>query len=140
MSCCRHHGRRGNGQESLDYHSTASAAAQATSSGGASGGNTVRGLRVPRTRTVLKWVLALLIGVATGFVGFLLSLCVANLNGVRFQLVFRYLPASTVGSFLLYAMSNLVLVGLACCVVVYFGPAAAGSGIPSRRAVNWSTE
>ena len=133
MSCCRHHGRRGNGQESLDYHSTASAAAQATSSGGASGGNTVRGLRVPRTRTVLKWVLALLIGVATGFVGFLLSLCVANLNGVRFQLVFRYLPASTVGSFLLYAMSNLVLVGLACCVVVYFGPAAAGSGIPDVK-------
>ncbi|KAL0909920.1 hypothetical protein M5K25_020830 [Dendrobium thyrsiflorum] len=84
---------------------------------------------------VLKWTLALLIGLATGTVGFFNNLAVENIAGFKFVLTnnlmleHRYLLA-----FVAYASCNLVLAAAAAALCAYVAPAAAGSGIPEVKA------
>lgn len=84
---------------------------------------------------VLKWALALLIGLATGLVGFFNNLAVENIAGFKLLLTSnlmlkdRYLAA-----FLAYSGCNLVLAAAAAAICAYIAPAAAGSGIPEVKA------
>ncbi|CAN6458292.1 unnamed protein product [Victoria cruziana] len=84
---------------------------------------------------VLKWTLALLIGLGTGLVGFFNNLAVENIAGFKLlitnnlMLQERYLLA-----FFVYAGCNLVLAALAAAICAYIAPAAAGSGIPEVKA------
>lgn len=84
---------------------------------------------------VLKWTLALLIGLSTGLVGFFNNLAVENIAGFKFLLTSnlmikqRYYQA-----FAAYAGCNVVLAIAAAALCAYIAPAAAGSGIPEVKA------
>ncbi|XP_020588022.1 chloride channel protein CLC-c isoform X2 [Phalaenopsis equestris] len=84
---------------------------------------------------ILKWTLALLIGLATGIVGFFNNLAIENIAGFKFVLTNnlmleqRYLLA-----FVAYAGCNVVLAAAAAALCAYVAPAAAGSGIPEVKA------
>ncbi|XP_010274995.1 PREDICTED: chloride channel protein CLC-c [Nelumbo nucifera] len=84
---------------------------------------------------VLKWTLALLIGLATGLVGFFNNLGVENIAGFKLLLTNdlmlkdRYFKA-----FLAFAGCNLGLAVAAAVLCAYIAPAAAGSGIPEVKA------
>ncbi|XP_042468328.1 chloride channel protein CLC-c-like [Zingiber officinale] len=84
---------------------------------------------------VLKWALALLIGLATGLVGFFNNLAVENIAGFKllltsnFMLKHRYHAA-----FVVYAGCNLILAAATAALCAYVAPAAAGSGIPEVKA------
>ncbi|CAN6475479.1 unnamed protein product [Victoria cruziana] len=84
---------------------------------------------------VLKWTLALLIGLSTGLVGFFNNLAVENIAGFKLlmtsnlMLENRYLLA-----FFAYSGCNLVLAAFAATICAYIAPAAAGSGIPEVKA------
>ncbi|WOL12689.1 chloride channel protein CLC-c [Canna indica] len=84
---------------------------------------------------VLKWTLALLIGLATGFVGFFNNLAVENIAGFKLLLTstlmleHRYITA-----FLTYGGINVVLAAASAALCAYVAPAAAGSGIPEVKA------
>ncbi|XP_072998583.1 chloride channel protein CLC-c-like [Typha latifolia] len=84
---------------------------------------------------VLKWTLALLIGLGTGLVGFFNNIAVENIAG------FKLLSTSNLmlknrfkEAFVVYAGSNLVLAAAAAALCAYVAPAAAGSGIPEVKA------
>ncbi|KAG0492241.1 hypothetical protein HPP92_005639 [Vanilla planifolia] len=84
---------------------------------------------------VLKWTLALLIGLATGIVGFFNNMAVENIAGFKLlqtsdlMLERRYFQA-----FVSYAGCNLILAAAASALCAYIAPAAAGSGIPEVKA------
>ncbi|XP_068652717.1 chloride channel protein CLC-c-like [Aristolochia californica] len=84
---------------------------------------------------VLKWTLALLIGLATGLVGFFNNLAVENIAGFKLLLTNglmlkeRYYEA-----FITYAGCNVLLAACAAALCAYIAPAAAGSGIPEVKA------
>ncbi|ONK77356.1 uncharacterized protein A4U43_C02F5680 [Asparagus officinalis] len=84
---------------------------------------------------VLKWTLALLIGLGTGLVGFFNNLAVENIAGFKLLLTsnlmldHRYLLA-----FGVFAGCNLILAAAAAAICAYIAPAAAGSGIPEVKA------
>ncbi|XP_020405994.1 chloride channel protein CLC-c isoform X1 [Zea mays] len=84
---------------------------------------------------VLKWVLALLVGVVVGLVGFFSNIAVENIAGFKLLLTGdlmlqnRYLAA-----FELYIGCNAVLAAAAAALCAYVAPAAAGSGIPEVKA------
>ncbi|KAI4367394.1 hypothetical protein MLD38_023136 [Melastoma candidum] len=83
----------------------------------------------------LKWTLALLIGLATGLVGFFNNISVENIAGFKLLLTnnlmskHRYYEA-----FAAYAGCNMVLAVMAAALCAYIAPAAAGSGIPEVKA------
>ncbi|KAK6915865.1 CBS domain [Dillenia turbinata] len=84
---------------------------------------------------VLKWTLALCIGLGTGFVGVLNNLAVENIAG--FKLLYTsnlMLEEKYYQAFVLYAGTNLVLAIIAAALCAYIAPAAAGSGIPEVKA------
>ncbi|XP_057446487.1 chloride channel protein CLC-c-like isoform X2 [Lotus japonicus] len=84
---------------------------------------------------VLKWALALLIGLGTGLVGWFNNVSVENIAGFKLVLTTnlmskqRYLDA-----FLAYAGLNIVLAAAASALCAFIAPAAAGSGIPEVKA------
>ncbi|XP_042382838.1 chloride channel protein CLC-c-like [Zingiber officinale] len=84
---------------------------------------------------VLKWTLALMIGLATGLVGFFNNLAVENIAGFKLLLTsnlmleHRYLTA-----FFAYGGINVILAAAAATLCAYVAPAAAGSGIPEVKA------
>ncbi|WOL11914.1 chloride channel protein CLC-c [Canna indica] len=83
----------------------------------------------------LKWTLALLIGLATGLVGFFNNIAVENIAGFKLLLTsnlmleHRYFTA-----FLAFGGINLILAASAATLCAYIAPAAAGSGIPEVKA------
>ncbi|KAK4758382.1 hypothetical protein SAY87_019683 [Trapa incisa] len=84
---------------------------------------------------VLKWTLALLIGLATGFVGFFNNLAVENLAGFKFLLTNNLmLKEKFYLAFATYASCNVVLAVIAATLCAYIAPSAAGSGIPEVKA------
>ncbi|CAD6235684.1 unnamed protein product [Miscanthus lutarioriparius] len=84
---------------------------------------------------VLKWVLALFVGVVVGLVGFFSNIAVENIAGFKLLLTGdlmlenRYLAA-----FVLYIGCNAMLAAAAAALCAYIAPAAAGSGIPEVKA------
>ncbi|XP_043698325.1 chloride channel protein CLC-c-like [Telopea speciosissima] len=84
---------------------------------------------------VLKWTLALLIGLGTGLVGFFNNLAVENIAGFKLLLTNNLLlDKKYVKAFLAFAGSNVVLAAFAAALCAYIAPAAAGSGIPEVKA------
>ncbi|EHA8589746.1 chloride channel protein CLC-c [Cocos nucifera] len=84
---------------------------------------------------VLKWTLALLIGLATGLVGFFNNLAVENIAGFKLLLTSNLmLEHRFFAAFLAYSGCNLVLAAAAAAICAYIAPAAAGSGIPEVKA------
>ncbi|XP_077231549.1 chloride channel C isoform X2 [Tasmannia lanceolata] len=84
---------------------------------------------------VLKWTLALLIGLATGLVGFFNNLAVENIAGFKLLLTSNLmLRARYYQAFFAYGGCNLVLAFAAVALCAYIAPAAAGSGIPEVKA------
>ncbi|XP_071698585.1 chloride channel protein CLC-c-like [Rutidosis leptorrhynchoides] len=84
---------------------------------------------------VLKWGLALCIGLCTGLVGFFNNLAVENIAGFKFLLTSKLmLNQNYYLAFVTLAGTNLVLAVSAGVLCAYIAPAAAGSGIPEVKA------
>ncbi|XP_057493763.1 chloride channel protein CLC-c isoform X1 [Actinidia eriantha] len=84
---------------------------------------------------VLKWTLALLIGLSTGIVGFFNNLGVENIAGFKLLLTSNLmLRERYYQAFAAYAGCNMVLAIAAAALCAYIAPAAAGSGIPEVKA------
>jgi chloride channel 7 len=84
---------------------------------------------------VLKWTLALLIGLGTGVVGFFNNLAVENIAGFKLLLTSNLmLKHKFISAFAAFAGCNLVLAFCAAVLCAYIAPAAAGSGIPEVKA------
>ncbi|KAL3724216.1 hypothetical protein ACJRO7_036260 [Eucalyptus globulus] len=84
---------------------------------------------------VLKWTLALLIGLGTGLVGFFSNIAVENIAGFKFLLANNLmLKERYYQAFVAYASCNIVLAVAAGALCAYIAPAAAGSGIPEVKA------
>mmetsp|Transcript_11530 Transcript_11530/g.32699 ORF Transcript_11530/g.32699 Transcript_11530/m.32699 type:complete len:826 (+) Transcript_11530:309-2786(+) len=82
----------------------------------------------------LKWVLCLVTAVIVAAFGIIVNFCVENLAGTKFVYTFSIMEDSYFLSFCVYACFNCLLVLCASTLVVYWGPAAAGSGIPDVKA------
>eukprot|EP00803_Ostreobium_quekettii_P009051 evm.model.scf_1646.2 EVM.evm.TU.scf_1646.2 scf_1646:9021-11405(-) len=86
-------------------------------------------------RLGLKWTLCLLVGAITAILAFSVNFSVENLAGAKFWLVLRWMQnGATFWSYVAYLFINCSLVAFSSAVVVYYGPAAAGSGIPDVKA------
>lgn len=84
---------------------------------------------------VLKWTLALLIGLTTGLVGFFNNLAVENLAGFKLLLTGNLmLKERYYEAFIAFAGCNLAFAVAAAVLCAYVAPAAAGSGIPEVKA------
>ncbi|KAJ6844711.1 chloride channel protein CLC-c-like [Iris pallida] len=84
---------------------------------------------------VLKWTLALLIGLGTGLVGFFNNLAVENIAGFKLLLTSELMLQDRYFlGFVMFAGCNLVLAATAAALCAYIAPAAAGSGIPEVKA------
>ncbi|XP_020086151.1 chloride channel protein CLC-c [Ananas comosus] len=84
---------------------------------------------------ILKWTLALLIGLATGLVGFFNNIAVENIAGFKLLLTSNLmLKDKYQEAFAVYAGCNLILAAAAAALCAYVAPAAAGSGIPEVKA------
>ena len=84
--------------------------------------------------TVMKWFIALAIGVLTAVSAFVLNLCVENGAALKFGVTLWAMRYSYFLSFLLYLIFNIIFVACAAVLVTYMAPAAAGSGIPDVKA------
>ncbi|KAH7681413.1 chloride channel 7 protein [Dioscorea alata] len=83
----------------------------------------------------LKWTLALLIGLATGLVGFFNNLAVENIAGFKLLLTSNFmLEQRFFEAFVVFAGCNLILAAGAALLCAYVAPSAAGSGIPEVKA------
>lgn len=84
---------------------------------------------------VLKWTLALLIGLLTGLVGFFNNLAVENIAGFKFLLTSKLMiNQNYYQAFATFAGINVFLGVCAAALCAYIAPAAAGSGIPEVKA------
>ncbi|XWS11548.1 hypothetical protein CRYUN_Cryun37aG0007800 [Craigia yunnanensis] len=84
---------------------------------------------------VLKWILAFLIGLGTGLVGFFNNLAVENIAGFKLLLTNNLmLKDKYYQAFAAYTGCNIVLAVAAAALCAYIAPAAAGSGIPEVKA------
>ncbi|XP_015879694.2 chloride channel protein CLC-c [Ziziphus jujuba] len=84
---------------------------------------------------VLKWALALLIGLGTGLVGFFNNIAVENIAGFKLLLTTGFMVEEKYyKAFAAYAICNVSLAAAAAALCAFFAPAAAGSGIPEVKA------
>ncbi|KAG6757494.1 hypothetical protein POTOM_037806 [Populus tomentosa] len=104
----------GNTAESLDYEAQ-------------------RGKLYVGYQVVVKWFLALLIGIGTGLAAVFINISVENFAGWKFSLTFSIIQRSYFAGFVIYVLINLVLVFSSVYIVTHFAPAAAGSGIPEIK-------
>lgn len=84
-------------------------------------------------RGAVKWSLCLLLGVTIAVVAFTVNVSVENLAGVKFWATLHVMRSTMFGSYLIYTLANCLLVAAASFFVVYYGPAAIGSGIPDVK-------
>ncbi|XP_051129565.1 chloride channel protein CLC-d [Andrographis paniculata] len=82
---------------------------------------------------VVKWILALLIGVGTALAAVFINLSVENFAGWKYSLTFNIIQKSYFAGFLVYTLINLALVLSSAYIITQFAPAAAGSGIPEIK-------
>ncbi|KAL6219700.1 hypothetical protein ACLB2K_007459 [Fragaria x ananassa] len=84
---------------------------------------------------VLKWALALVIGLATGLVGFFNNIAVENIAGYKLLLTSSFMAKEEYyRAFAVYASMNVGLATVAAALCAFIAPAAAGSGIPEVKA------
>ncbi|GAB2266595.1 hypothetical protein Dimus_001589 [Dionaea muscipula] len=84
-------------------------------------------------QVVLKWFVALLIGIGTGMAAIFINISVENFAGWKFALTFAIIQKSYFAGFLVYLLINLALVFSSVYIITQFAPAAAGSGIPEIK-------
>ncbi|GMH08419.1 hypothetical protein Nepgr_010259 [Nepenthes gracilis] len=84
-------------------------------------------------QVVLKWFVALLIGIGTGFAAIFINISVENFAGWKFALTFAIIQKSYFAGFLVYILFNLALAFSSVYIITQFAPAAAGSGIPEIK-------
>lgn len=84
-------------------------------------------------QVVLKWFLALLIGIGTGLAAIFINISVENFAGWKFALTFAIIQKSYLAGLLVYVLFNLALVFSSVYIITHFAPAAAGSGIPEIK-------
>ncbi|KAL8486372.1 hypothetical protein ACS0TY_023171 [Phlomoides rotata] len=82
---------------------------------------------------VVKWLLALLIGVGTALAAVFINISVENFAGWKYSLTFNIIQKSYFAGFLVYMLINLGLVLSSVYIITQFAPAAAGSGIPEIK-------
>ncbi|KAL6503455.1 hypothetical protein OROGR_025378 [Orobanche gracilis] len=82
---------------------------------------------------VVKWILALLIGIGTALSAVCINISVENFAGWKYSLTFNIIQKSYFAGFLVYTFINLALVLSSVYIVTQFAPAAAGSGIPEIK-------
>ncbi|KAI4330085.1 hypothetical protein MLD38_028393 [Melastoma candidum] len=84
---------------------------------------------------LLKWALALLIGVSTGLVGFFNNIAVENIAGFKLLITSNLMANKKYfQAFAAYAGCNVCLAVIAGALCAFIAPAAAGSGIPEVKA------
>ncbi|EEC71893.1 hypothetical protein OsI_04638 [Oryza sativa Indica Group] len=84
---------------------------------------------------ILKWVLALLVGLIVGLIGFFNNIAVENIAGFKLLLTTNLMLQNRYkAAFLWFISCNAMLAAAAAALCAYFGPAAAGSGIPEVKA------
>ncbi|KAL8026268.1 hypothetical protein ABFX02_14G016300 [Erythranthe guttata] len=82
---------------------------------------------------VVKWLLALLIGIGTALAAVFINISVENFAGWKYSLTFNIIQRSYFAGFLVYLSINLALVLSSVYIITHFAPAAAGSGIPEIK-------
>ncbi|XP_043725309.1 chloride channel protein CLC-d-like isoform X3 [Telopea speciosissima] len=115
----------GNGAESLDYEVIENYAYREEQAH--------RGKLLGGYYVVLKWFLALLIGIGTGLAAIFINIAVENFAGWKFSATFSIIQTSYLAGFVVYILLNLVLVFSSVFIITQFAPAAAGSGIPEIK-------
>ncbi|XP_062206235.1 chloride channel protein CLC-c-like [Phragmites australis] len=84
---------------------------------------------------VLKWVLALFVGLVVGLVGFFNNIAVENIAGFKLLLTSNLMLHNRyMAAFVVYIGCNAILAAAAAALCAYIAPAAAGSGIPEVKA------
>ncbi|KAJ1286465.1 hypothetical protein BS78_03G354100 [Paspalum vaginatum] len=84
---------------------------------------------------VLKWVLALFVGLVVGLVGFFNNIAVENIAGFKLLLTGNLMLQNRyVAAFVVYICCSATLAAAAAALCAYIAPAAAGSGIPEVKA------
>ncbi|KAI4296152.1 hypothetical protein L6164_036134 [Bauhinia variegata] len=83
----------------------------------------------------IKWILALIIGLSTGLVGFCNNIAVENVAGFKLLLTNNLMQKQRYHlAFAALAAGNMILGIAAAALCAYIAPAAAGSGIPEVKA------
>ncbi|MCO5601103.1 hypothetical protein L7F22_055222 [Adiantum nelumboides] len=84
---------------------------------------------------VVKWLLACLVGLLTGIIGFAINLAVENISAFKFLKTSEYMENRRLDiACAILVASNLALVLTSGLLCTYIAPAAAGSGIPDVKA------
>ncbi|KAL6840155.1 hypothetical protein ACP4OV_029965 [Aristida adscensionis] len=84
---------------------------------------------------MLKWVLALFVGLVVGLVGFFSNIAVENIAGFKLLLTSNLmLQERYISAFFVYIGCGAFLAAVAAALCAYIAPAAAGSGIPEVKA------
>ncbi|KAJ4967791.1 hypothetical protein NE237_014492 [Protea cynaroides] len=115
----------GNGVESLDYEIIENYAYREEQA--------QRGKLLSGYYVVMKWFIALLIGIGTGLAAIVINIAVENFAGWKFSATFSIIQTSYLAGFVVYILFNLVLVFSSVFIITQFAPAAAGSGIPEIK-------
>ncbi|KAG6423154.1 hypothetical protein SASPL_113542 [Salvia splendens] len=82
---------------------------------------------------VVKWLMALLIGIGTALAAVFINISVENFAGWKYSWTFNLIQKSYFAGFLVYRLINLALVLSSVYIVTQFSPEAAGSGIPEIK-------
>ncbi|MBN3313613.1 CLCN7 protein, partial [Atractosteus spatula] len=87
---------------------------------------------------IKRWVVCALIGILTGLIACFIDIVVENLAGVKYRVVKHSIEKFTEAgglsiSLLLWAALNSAFIMVGSCIVAYFEPIAAGSGIPQIK-------
>ncbi|KAK9925500.1 hypothetical protein M0R45_033822 [Rubus argutus] len=84
---------------------------------------------------LLKWTLALLVGLLTGLIATFINLAVENVAGYKLLAVVAFIDEDRyLMGFIFLAVANLLLTASAAVLCVCFAPTAAGPGIPEIKA------
>eukprot|EP00117_Sycon_ciliatum_P025792 scpid24505/ scgid3987/ H(+)/Cl(-) exchange transporter 7; Chloride channel protein 7 len=87
---------------------------------------------------LLRWVVMCLVGLITALIAISIDVCIDHLSSVKFKYVLQSLDHCVRNDCLHHTLLvdlgfNLAFVSIATCLVVYFEPVAAGSGIPEIK-------
>ena len=82
---------------------------------------------------VQRWCVTAMIGALIGCIGFASHYVIDTVSAFKFDLVARFLRSDWLIAYGIYAGFNLVLVTFGALLIVYFCPAAGGSGIPEVK-------
>ena len=81
-----------------------------------------------------KWTTYALVGIIVGSLAYLCAIAVEGLLDFKYEVTNEYIKKNElVGGYIVYALINVIFVGIATCLVSFVEPVAAGSGIPELK-------